>query len=45
VSHSPILVAALQEVDDCNTIKLHKDTGETMLHTDAEPASWTWPTR
>jgi predicted ATPase len=45
VSHAPALIAALQEVDGCNTIALRKDTGETMVHTDAEPASWTWPAR
>lgn len=46
VSHAPALVASIASEVWCetNTIALHKELGETVLHHD-EPAAWHWPVR
>lgn len=47
VSHSPGLIASLQEQRECNSIVLRKELGETTVQgADAlGTPSWTWPSR
>jgi predicted ATPase len=47
VSHSPGLIAALQEQPGCNSLVLHKELGETRLEneSDLEKPHWSWPAR
>jgi len=47
VSHAPRLIAALEEMRDCNSIVLEKQLGETRI-AGAEPLdrpTWKWPSR
>jgi predicted ATPase len=44
VSHATPLVAALAEADDCMTMSLTKELGETVVR-GVERPSWAWPSR
>jgi predicted ATPase len=47
VSHAPRLIAALENVSDCNTVALEKDLSQTRIIGQGqldEPA-WYWPER
>lgn len=44
VSHSPVLVRALQEESSCTSIVLDKEFGETVMR-DGTGCSWLWPQR
>jgi len=44
VSHSPILVSALEAGADNRQIVLEKHLGETVVR-DCTPSDWTWPSR
>ena len=44
VSHATPLVAALAEADDCLTLSLAKELGETVIRDVTRPR-WTWPSR
>jgi predicted ATPase len=46
VSHSPLLIDALQQLPECHLITLEKKFGQTMLAGGKyDHASWQWPTR
>jgi predicted ATPase len=44
VSHSPVLVRALQDESSCTSIVLDKEFGETVMR-DGADCSWLWPPR
>jgi predicted ATPase len=47
VTHAPRLIAALEEHDDCNSVRLEKEFGETKV-VDAEALyipTWRWASR
>ena len=47
VTHAPKLIAALEEQDDCNSIRLEKEFGETKI-VDADALdipAWRWASR
>ena len=46
VSHAPVLVDALQQTPECQSISLVKEFGETRVATDEhERPLWQWPSR
>ncbi len=47
VSHSARLIAALEEGDQCNSLRLTKDMGETQIvgRSVLETPAWHWPSR
>ena len=45
VSHSPGLIASLQEQPGCNSIVLGKELGETTLDNGTASPAWSWPAR
>ena len=47
VTHSPQLIAALEEQLGCHSIKLEKSFGETVIARNSErkAPNWKWPAR
>lgn len=45
VTHAARLVSALSDAESCHKIVLEKELGETVVRTDDERPSWTWPSR
>jgi predicted ATPase len=45
VSHAPRLIEELSRQPGCNSIRLEKEFGETIVAGDAPAVKWQWPAR